>query len=137
MADGFTGKDFGGSSISFGAKEIGGKQYPGQIISDPVTGLPQDLAGLLLEINSRLADIGDTLAVLSPDPASRLRVAVEAFSATIAAITTVSTVTNLGTLATLTTLTNQAQMGGMALNAYVSHISLLSEGDLRRNVVIS
>lgn len=130
MADGFTGKNFAGGQIDFAAKEINGKQVPAQFIADPSTGAPQDIGTLLQEIAYRLSDIADSVGNMMPDTAGRIRVAAETLG-------TLSTITTVTTVTTLTTMTNQAQMGGMALNAYIPHITQMSEGDLRRNVVIS
>lgn len=79
---------------------------------------------LLREVAYRLSDIADSVGNLMPDTSGRIRVAAE-------------TLGTLSTITTVSTVTNQAQMGAMALNAYVATISQMNEGDLRRNVVIS
>ena len=134
--------DTGVVTEPFATDEIGGVHYPrtkivlgadgvndGDLSASnplPVSAMNTEqkldlVCDLLAELAFRLTDIADSVGNMSPDTAGRIRVAAE----------------TLGTLSTITTMTNQAQMGGVAMNAYMATISQLSEGGLRRNVVIS
>lgn len=65
-----------------------------------------------------------------PDTAARLRVAVDAISAslTLAAVTTVTTVT---------TLTNQTQIGGIAATEQIPSLMRLGADSMRRNITVT
>lgn len=110
--------------------------------TNPVPVSADDLSALLKEIAARLVDIGDSVAVLMPDVAGRLRVNAE-LVANIATITTVSTVTTVTTVSTVTTvgsvtsLANQVSIGGYAANQHMIALTQMAEGNLRRNIVIS
>lgn len=68
-----------------------------------------------------------------PDVAGRLRVAIDAISAslTLATITTVTTVT------TLSTLTNQVQVGGNPAFEQIPALMRLGADNLRRNITVT
>jgi len=95
----------------------------------PFAGLAQnaDVTGLLQELAVRLSDIADSLGVLSPDIAGRLRVTAEV----VANIATITTVTTVGTV------TNQASIGGIAANQQIVALTQMAEASLRQNIVIS
>jgi hypothetical protein len=95
----------------------------------PFAGLAQnaDVTGLLQELAVRLSDIADSLGILSPDVAGRLRVTAEV----VANIATITTVTTVGTV------TNQSQIGGLAANQQIVALTQMAEASLRRNIVIS
>ena len=95
----------------------------------PFAGLAQneDVTGLLQELAYRLSDIADSVGVLMPDVAGRLRVTAEV----VANIATITTVTTVGTM------TNQANIGGLAANQHIMALTQMSESSLRQNIVIS
>jgi len=95
----------------------------------PFAGLAQnaDVTGLLQELAVRLSDIADSLGILSPDIAGRLRVTAEV----VANIATITTVTTVGTV------TNQASIGGIAANQQIVALTQMAEASLRQNIVIS
>jgi hypothetical protein len=68
-----------------------------------------------------------------PDVAGRLRVAIDAISAslTLATITTVTTVT------TCSTLTNQTQVGGLAATEQIPSLMRVAADSLRRNISVT
>ena len=96
---------------------------------EPFAGLAQndDVTGLLEEVAFRLSDIADSLGILSPDIAGRLRVTAEVV-ANIATITTVTTVA---------TVSNQTNIGGLAANQHIMALTQMNEFGLRQNIVIS
>ncbi len=136
MADNFQGTDFSGAAVTLASEDIGGVQHPKTVIADPVTGAPQDLTALLVELSLRIAKLTDNVGILSPDTSGRLRVNAEA-GGTISTVTGVTTVSTVTTVTTVSTLTNQAQMGGLSTAAYMNYMSLMAEDNLRRNVVIT
>lgn len=74
-----------------------------------------------------------TIGQMQPDTASRMRVAIDAISAslTLATITTVSTVT------TCSTLTNQTQIGGLAATEQIPSLMRLGADSMRRNISVT
>jgi hypothetical protein len=99
---------------------------------EPFAGLAQnaDVTGLLQELAVRLSDIADSLGILSPDIAGRLRVTAEV----VANIATITTVTTVGTV---NTMTNQTNIGGIAANQQIVALTQMAEASLRQNIVIS
>jgi hypothetical protein len=79
------------------------------------------LEAMRMAIQSLTRSVGQAM----PDTAGRLRVNVEAFSATIAAITT------------LATLTNQTQVGGNPAFEQIPALMRLGADSLRRNVSVT
>jgi hypothetical protein len=77
-----------------------------------------------------------TLGQMQPDTAARMRVAIDAISAslTLATITTVGTVT---TVTTVSTLTNQTQVGGLAATEQIPSLMRLGADSLRRNISVT
>lgn len=77
-----------------------------------------------------------TIGQSMPDVAGRLRVAIDAISAslTLATITTVGTVT---TVTTVSTLTNQTQIGGLAATEQIPSLMRLGADSLRRNITVT
>lgn len=71
-----------------------------------------------------------TIGQSMPDVAGRLRVAIDAISAslTLATITTVTTVS---------TLTNQTQVGGLAATEQIPSLMRLGADSMRRNITVS
>lgn len=100
----------------------------------------QDLLALMKEAVLALHEAAGALQSFSADTAGRLRVTLESGSATNAALASVGTITTLTTVSTVTTIgtvTNQAQIGGLAANQAMIALTLGSESDLRRNIVIT
>lgn len=85
------------------------------------------LEAMRMAIQALTRSVGQAM----PDTAGRLRVNVEAFSATIAAITTLTTVT------TVATLTNQTQVGGNPAFEQIPALMRLGADSLRRNVSVT
>jgi hypothetical protein len=79
------------------------------------------LEAMRMAIQSLTRSVGQAM----PDTAGRLRVNIEAFSATIAAITT------------LATLTNQTQVGGNPAFEQIPALMRLGADSLRRNVSVT
>ena len=71
-----------------------------------------------------------------PDTAMRLRVALDAISAslTLATITTVGTVT---TVTTVSTVTNQSQLGGFAAQDQIPALMRMAADSSRRNITVT
>lgn len=80
-----------------------------------------------------------TIGQSMPDVAGRLRVAIDAISAslTLATITTVGTVTTVTTVTTLSTLTNQTQVGGLAATEQIPSLMKIAAESLRRNISVT
>ena len=74
-----------------------------------------------------------------PDVAGRLRVAIDAISAslTLATITTVGTVTTVTTVTTCTTLSNQTNVGGLAATEQIPSLMRVAADSLRRNIAVT
>ena len=68
-----------------------------------------------------------------PDTAARLRVALDAISASL----TLATVTTVGTVTTITTLTNQTQIGGFSATEQIPSLMRLGADSMRRNIVVT
>ena len=62
-----------------------------------------------------------------PDVSGRLRVAIDAISASL----TLATITTVGTV------TNQAQVGGVSANQQVPALTLIAAESLRRNISVT
>jgi len=102
----------------------------------PFAGLAQD--SKIDELILQIMLLVDALSFLSPDAVGRLRVNVETGALTSLPTTTVTgTLTGVTTVTTCSTVTNQAQMGGYAANQHMIALTLMTEADLRRNIVIS
>jgi len=97
-------------------------------------GLPVQGVGELVEaieaMRYAIQSLTRTIGLMQPDTAARMRVAVEALSATVtlAAVTTVSTVS---------TVTNQSQMGGFAGNDQIPALMKMQADNLRRNISVT
>ena len=105
----------------------------------PFAGLAQDskIDELLLQIMLLV----DALSFLSPDVLGRLRVNVEtgviATMPTTTVTGTLTGVTTVSTVSSVTAVANQTNMGGLATNQHMIALTLMTEADLRRNIVIS
>jgi hypothetical protein len=141
-----------GSGASIAADDIGGNLFQRVKLvhgADGINagdvsgsnGLPVEPIGELVESMEALrmavqaltrTGIGQAM----PDTAARLRVAIDAITAslTLATITTVGTVT---TVSTVSSVTNQTQMGGYASQDQVPALMRLAADSVRRNISVS
>jgi hypothetical protein len=71
-----------------------------------------------------------TVGLMQPDTAARMRVAIDAISASL----TLATVSTVGTV---NTVTNQTQMGGFSANEQIPAFMRLGADNLRRNISVS
>jgi hypothetical protein len=74
-----------------------------------------------------------TIGQAMPDVAGRLRVAIDAISASL----TLATITTVGTVTTVSTVTNQSQMGTIAANDQIPSLMKMSAGVLRNNISVT
>lgn len=74
-----------------------------------------------------------TIGQSMPDVAGRLRVAIDAISASL----TLATITTVGTVTTLSTLTNQTQVGGLAATEQIPSLMRIAAESLRRNISVT
>ena len=100
--------------------------------------VPVDVSGELVEAIEALrmavqaltrSGLGQTM----PDTAARLRVVVDAISASL----TLATVTTVGTVSTVSTLTNQTQIGGLAATEQIPSLMRLGADSMRRNISVT
>ena len=94
--------------------------------------LIEALEAMRMAVHSLTRSIGQTM----PDVAGRMRIALDAISAslTLATVTTVGTVT---TVTTCSTLTNQTQLGGNPAFEQIPALMRLGADSLRRNIVVT
>ena len=80
-----------------------------------------------------------TIGQSMPDVSGRLRVAIDAISAslTLSTISTVSTVTTVSTVSSVTTLANQTNMGGFSATEQIPVLMRLGIGSLRSNISVT
>jgi hypothetical protein len=99
----------------------------------PATITQGELIECLEAMRMALVSLNKTIGMTYPDTAGRLRVAIDAITAslTLATITTVTTVT------TCSTLTNQSQIGGISANQQIPALLQISAESLRRNISVS
>ena len=99
----------------------------------PVTISQGELVECLEALRMSMQSLNRTIGSSYPDAAGRLRVAIDAISAslTLATITTVTTVTTVGTV------TNQTQMGGFSANNQIPALLTMTADNLRRNITVS
>lgn len=71
-----------------------------------------------------------TMGLVQPDAAARMRVAIDAISASL----TLATITTVGTV---TTLTNQSQVGGVSANDQIPALMTMRADGLRRNITVT
>ena len=74
-----------------------------------------------------------TIGQSMPDVAGRLRVAIDAISASL----TLATITTVGTVTTVSTLTNQTQVGGLAATEQIPSLMRIAAESLRRNISVT
>ena len=99
------------------------------------------LESTLQALRLAVAALTRTIGLMTPDAAGRMRVSLDAASATVAATQSgtwnVGTVTTVSTLTTCSTLTNQSQVGGYGANDQIPALMHLSADSLRRNITVS
>ena len=99
------------------------------------------LDSTLQALRLAVAALTRTIGLMTPDAAGRMRVSLDAASATVAATQSgtwnVGTMTTLSTLTTCSTLTNQSQVGGYGANDQIPALMHLSADSLRRNITVS
>lgn len=106
----------------------------------PASPMPVQVLGEAIEaieaMRMALQALTRTVGQMQPDTASRMRVAIDAISAslTLATITTVGTVTTVTTVSTLTTLT---QLGGNPAYEQIPALMRLGADALRRNITVT
>lgn len=147
MADNVSINDRTGTAVAIASDDIGGVEWQRVKIGVGDDGSAQDVSannpmpiqvlGEAIEAieSMRMAvqALTRTLGQMHPDTAARMRVAIDAISAslTLATITTVSTVT------TVSALTNVTQIGGIAATEQVPSLMRLGADSMRRNITVS
>jgi hypothetical protein len=105
--------------------------------------LPVAAYGELIEVleaqRTVLQSLTRTIGMAMPDVAGRLRIAIDAISAslTLATITNVGTVTTVTGVTTVSTLTNQANIGGLPAIEQIPALMRLGADSLRRNISVT
>lgn len=74
-----------------------------------------------------------TIGQSMPDVAGRLRVAIDAISASL----TLATITTVGTVTTCSTLSNQTNIGGLAATEQIPSLMRVAADSLRRNISVT
>jgi hypothetical protein len=87
------------------------------------------LEAMRMAVQSLTRSIGQSM----PDVAGRLRVVVDAITASL----TLATITTVGTVTTVSTVTNQTQIGGNAAFEQIPALMRLGADSLRRNVSVT
>lgn len=99
--------------------------------------LPTKVSGEVVEaleaIRSALDALTRTIGMSYPDLSGRMRVAIDAISASL----TLATITTVGTVTTVATVTNQAQVGGVPATQQMPAILQISAESLRRNITVT
>jgi hypothetical protein len=95
-----------------------------------------ELVEALEAMRMAMQSLTRTVGQMQPDTAARMRVAIDAISAslTLATVTTVGTVT---TVTTVATLTNQTLMGGFSATEQIPSLMRLGADSARRNISVS
>jgi hypothetical protein len=80
-----------------------------------------------------------TIGQSMPDVSGRLRVAIDAISAslTLSTISTISSVTTVSTVSSVTTLANQTNVGGFSATEQIPVLMRLGIGNLRSNISVT
>jgi hypothetical protein len=87
------------------------------------------LEAMRMAVQSLTRSIGQSM----PDVAGRLRVVVDAITASL----TLATITTVGTVTTVSTVTNQTQIGGLPAFEQIPALMRLGADSLRRNVSVT
>jgi hypothetical protein len=74
-----------------------------------------------------------TIGQSMPDVAGRLRVAIDAISASL----TLATITTVGTVTTCSTLSNQTNVGGLSATEQIPSLMRVAADSLRRNISVT
>lgn len=91
--------------------------------------LVEALEAMRMAVQSLARSVGYAM----PDVAGRLRVAVDAISASL----TLATITTVGTVTTVATVTNQTQVGGNPAFEQIPALMRVAADSLRRNISVS
>lgn len=89
--------------------------------------------GAIRAMQMAITALTKTLGQMQPDTAARMRVVIDAISASL----TLATVTTVSTVTTCSTLTNQAQFGGFAANDKIPSLMHLQADNIRRNISVT
>lgn len=115
----------------------------------PDAPLPVGAYGELIEAleaqRMALQALTRTIGQSMPDVAGRLRVAIDAISAsltlatitTVGTVTTVTTVTTVSTVTTCATLSNQTNVGGLSATEQIPSLMRIAADSLRRNISVT
>jgi hypothetical protein len=105
----------------------------------PVTLTKGEVVEALEAMRMAVQSLNRSIGQSMPDVAGRLRVVVDAITAslTLATITTVGTVTTVSTVTTVGTVSNQTQVGGNSAFEQIPALMRLGADSLRRNVSVS
>ena len=137
-----------GSGASIASDDIGGQHHQriklvvgadgvsdGDVASS--NPMPVQVLGEAIEaieaMRYALQALTRTVGQMQPDTASRMRVAIDAISASL----TLATITTVGTVTTVSTLTNQTQIGGLAATEQIPSLMRLGADSLRRNISVT
>jgi hypothetical protein len=137
-----------GSGTTIASDDIGGVQHQRVKISVGADGTAVDvsaanpmpvtltqgevveaLEAMRMAVHSLTRSIGQSM----PDVAGRLRVVVDAITASL----TLATITTVGTVTTVSTVTNQTQVGGLPAFEQIPALMRLGADSLRRNVSVT
>lgn len=99
----------------------------------PVALTTGELVEALEAMRFAMQSLTRTVGLAMPDVAGRLRIAVDAISASL----TLVTVTTVGTVTTVSTVTNQTQVGGNPAFEQIPALMRLGADSLRRNVSVT
>lgn len=99
----------------------------------PVALTTGELVEALEAMRFAMQSLTRTVGLAMPDVAGRLRIAVDAISASL----TLATVTTVGTVTTVSTVTNQTQVGGNPAFEQIPALMRLGADSLRRNVSVT
>jgi hypothetical protein len=136
-----------GSGATVAADDIGGVLYQrikptfgadGSAVDvSSANPMPIEVLGEAIEaieaMRYALQALTRTIGQMQPDTASRMRVAIDAISASL----TLATITTVGTVTTVSTLTNQTQVGGLAATEQIPSLMRLGADSLRRNITVT
>jgi hypothetical protein len=77
-----------------------------------------------------------TIGQSMPDVSGRLRVAIDAISASLT-LSTISTISSVTTVTTVSTVSNQTNMGGFSATEQIPVLMRLGIGNLRGNISVT
>ena len=136
-----------GSGATIAADDIGGVLYQrikptfganGSAVDvSSANPMPIEVFGEAIEaieaMRYSIQSLTRTIGQMQPDAAARMRVVIDAISASL----TLATITTVGTVTTVSTLTNQTQVGGLAATEQIPSLMRLGADSLRRNITVT